>query len=66
MTHFATPLGAYPFAEHELAAVIDTETAICRILGHLSLSRPPKDQQYVIALIAPPASSIDTHEQWSR
>jgi hypothetical protein len=66
VTHFATPPGAYPPAEHELAAIIATETAILQILRLWSLSRPAKEQPYTITIVAPPASGFDAHGQWTR
>ena len=58
MTHFAIPPGTFPPAEHELAAVIDRESAIPPAPG-----RPAHSQWHAIALIVPPTIGFKTHQR---
>lgn len=58
MNHFATPLGSFSAAEHELAAVIARESAISQILSLWSVSRP-KRQEHVTLPHVLLASSFD-------
>ena len=63
MTYIAIQPGAFSRAEHELAAIIDVESAILQVLSLWSISRPVSIQRRSSMFTVQLTTSFDADER---